>query len=137
MDACGQSSGHWIVKGGPWQREEGTRTEALGGLVGAGSAESLEDGDAAREPASGTGHCQTSARGAAATEAEGRAGAGREASPRRAGIWPEEPEGGAAPGARRSAIAVPMVRAAWAQTPLAAPPRDSRFPAAPRRHMQG
>lgn len=39
VDACGQSSGHWIVKGGPWQREGGTRalpgrggaTEALGG----------------------------------------------------------------------------------------------------------
>lgn len=102
VDACGQSSGHWIVKGGPWQREEGTRTEALGGLVGAGSAESLEDGDAAREPASGTARPPREARQPRRRRG-GRARAGR----RR----PAEPESGRrsrrgeqrrAPGDRRS-----------------------------------
>ena len=53
--------------------------------------ESLEDGG--RSQGTSLRCCPTSARGAAATEAEGRAGAGLEASPCRTGIWMEESEG--------------------------------------------
>ena len=102
-------------------------------LVGAGSAASLwKTRDAAREPASGAARPQRGAR-----QPRRRRGGRARAWRRRPAALESGWRSRRGSSAGRRAIAVPMDRAAWARSAPGRSPRDSRFPAALRRHMQG